>query len=142
MLAATAAPGKGLPAGISVHVVNNFAFKETTVGDPNFGSYAHSYSSEIPGNFDKVINGTFVGSNLYIYAKAMVETRDSTSFEDPVDMTTHAGLGAITARENSLLTFAHEAAHANGISDEDIATSYGKHAVERFRAGAGANCPQ
>lgn len=143
MLAATAAPGKGLPAGVSVHVVNNFAFRETTQGDPNIGGYAFSSSPTIPGNYDVMINGTFVGSNLYIYARGMIASQDSSSYVDPVDgMERPNGIGSLTARENALLTFAHEAAHANGISNEADATSYGKHAVERFRAGAGTSCPR
>lgn len=143
MLAATAAPGKGLPAGVSVHVGNYFAFKETTEGDPNIGSYTMSSSPGIPGNYDVMINGTFVGSHLYIYARGMITSADSSSYVDPVDgMERPNGIGSLTARENALRTFGHEVAHANGVGDEPTATSYGNHAVERFRAGAGTSCPR
>lgn len=148
-VAAAAVPGFGFPANTNLHVVNSYAYQETT--DPaTMGNIILTSSSTIPGNYDGQLAASYASSggvnHVYLYAAGMTAVSDGTPYVDVNTGVMTAGLGALTARENQILSLAHEAAHlalgpALSDYDEAVAEGYGVEAVKNFRNGAGANCP-
>lgn len=142
-MTAAAVPGFDLPAGVDIHMVNSHGFRELTPGVPNFNEIVLQNSSTAPGNYEGPMYGSYNGNNIYMYAAGMMADAGSGSYVDVTTGATMPGIGPLTARENQILTMAHEAAHIvlGNPGDEAIMEGYGVAAVQNFRNGAGANCP-
>ena len=142
-MTAAAVPGFDFPAGSNIHMVNSYAFRELTPGAPNLNEIVLQSTPTPPANYEGPLYGSYDQNNIYLYADGMMADASSGSYVDVTTGATMPGIGPLTARENQILTMAHEAAHMvlGNNADEAIMEGYGVAAVQNFRNGAGANCP-
>ena len=146
-ITAAAVPGYGFPAGMNLHMVNSYAYQETTPGASNYGDIVLTSSQTAPYGYDAPLYASYgqtsSASHVYLYAGGMVSAAGSNPYVDVNTGSLMPALGALTARENQILTLAHEAAHLvlGPSASEEVVEGYGVEAVKNFRNGVGANCP-
>lgn len=141
-IAAAAVPGYGIPADASVHMVNSYGFRELTPGASNYNEIMLQSSSTATNGYEGPMYGSYNGNHIYLYATGMMSDSNSGQYVDVNTGAMMPGIGALTSRENQILTLAHEAAHLvlGQTASEEVVEGYGVEAVKNFRNGAGANC--
>lgn len=138
---ATAHPSYKLVSGGEIHIMNEYVYK----APQEVYSHRTDTIASPPTGYSPTA-GIHYNGHAWIYAHGMVEVTNRDRYIYPGSDTVQTNSMPLTARENAILTVAHEAAHSRGVPDtvegDQRATGAGVWAVNRFRAGAGANCPR